>query len=143
MVKEKSKIIAEYLGWKYIPYSKDSDLKPGWYEPNIGKGSIRLKDNRLYRYFCRNHNQLRFYNSFDYLIPVIEKIESEDLSKYFKNFEYLEFVRDNFTTEIQLLQHPEPVIILGDGKGEGIIKDAFNAIYTAVEYINKVKKDEK
>lgn len=111
-----SKLIAEYLGWKYIPFNDLQGLKKaGWYEfvprsstkeevtvtsstlvggekteekvenklinmdffrYNTKNGWISKEDG-FYRYVCRNHSDLRFYNSMDILLPVIKKIEKE------------------------------------------------------------------
>ena len=35
-------------------------------------------ENNYYKFVCRHHGDLKYYNSFDYLIPVIQKIEKED-----------------------------------------------------------------
>ena len=143
-ITEKSKVIADYLGWRYVP---SNDLqgfpKAGWWKGNCNtkEGISYNKINSGCLYVCRNHNQLRFYNSFDALIPAIEKLEKEDLSDYIKNFEYIEFVRDNFTSEIQLLSHPKPMELIGESKDKGIIKDTFYAVYQAIEYINNLKEN--
>ena len=34
-------------------------------------------ENGYYKYICRNHGELRYWNSLDTLIPVIKKIEKE------------------------------------------------------------------
>ena len=161
-IAEQSKILAEYLGWKYIP---SNDLqgfpKAGWYMPlsshreqkiNMkGLGSF-IVDKMPYKYVCRNHNQLRFYNSFDELIPVLNKLTEEDLSEYmyswercvegdeedcetgvFMNIDY--YISVEFGTIIEI----NPAMEIGRGQGEGIIKNTFNACVEAVEYINKRK----
>ena len=112
-----SKLIAEYLGWVYLPFSaelKEKGMKAGWYEtvsaePNIqevtqtsykvgeedkaevkkinininllryhNKNGWTLVDDNYYKFICRKHSELRFWNSLDALIPVIQKIEKED-----------------------------------------------------------------
>ena len=161
-IAEQSKILAEYLGWKYIP---SNDLqgfpKAGWYMPlsshreqkiNMeGLGSF-IVDKMPYKYVCRNHNQLRFYNSFDELIPVLNKLTEEDLSEYmyswercvegdeedcetevFMNVDY--YISVEFGTIVEI----NPAMEIGRGQGEGIIKNTFNACVEAVEYINKRK----
>ena len=107
-----SKLIAEYLGWQYIPFSADLKHKAGWYqvksaEPNIQRAKLRsrdttteeeiieeieidvnfikfnnkngwtLVDDNYYKFICRKHSELRFWNSLDSLVPVIQKIEKE------------------------------------------------------------------
>ena len=112
-----SKLIAEYLGWVYLPFSaelKEKGMKAGWYEtvsaePNIqevtqtsykvgeedkaevkkinininllryhNKNGWKLFEGRYYKFICRKHSELRFWNSLDALVPVIQKIEKED-----------------------------------------------------------------
>ena len=161
-ITEQSRLLAEYLGWKYVP---SNDLqgfpKAGWYMPlsshreqkiNMkGLGSF-IVDKMPYKYVCRNHNQLRFYNSFDELIPVLNKLTEEDLSEYmyswercvegdeedcetgvFMNIDY--YISVEFGTIIEI----NPAMEIGRGQGEGIIKNTFNACVEAVEYINKRK----
>jgi hypothetical protein len=86
-----SKLIAEYLGWQYIPFNDlQGYSKAGWWRTPIIKQeenplnkiiqekSKNHKDKLGSRYYvCRNHSELRFYNSFDAIIPVIQKIEKE------------------------------------------------------------------
>jgi hypothetical protein len=87
-----SKLIAEYLGWQYIPFNDlQGYSKAGWWRTPIIKQeenplnkiiqekSKNHKDKLGSRYYvCRNHSELRFYNSFDAIIPVIQKIEKEN-----------------------------------------------------------------
>lgn len=41
------------------------------------KNGWTLNEGNYYKYICRSHSELRFFNSFDSLIPVIQKIEEE------------------------------------------------------------------
>ena len=62
---ENSKIMAEYLGWKYQPFEKDAPRPAGWYKPiQFKKGEV-ITDDQFWEKVCRNHKQLRFYDSFD------------------------------------------------------------------------------
>ena len=90
-IKETTKLLAEYLGWRYIGFkSGEKDLKLGWYRtqkrglPKIIEASmlrknhwIVLDDNTLGKYVCRSHNELRFYNSFDWLFEVVLDLMSD------------------------------------------------------------------
>jgi hypothetical protein len=86
-----SKLIAEFLGWKYIPFNDLQDYscagwwkvaKPSWGDNSLGKYMLsktknhRDKIGRNY-YVCRRHSDLKFWNSLDALVPVIKKIERE------------------------------------------------------------------
>lgn len=149
----KSKIIAKYLGWKYIPYAKNSNYKFGWYKPTTGlvKGSVRDKYGKYWFYVCRNHQQLRFYNSFDALIPAIEKLEAEELKEYFYswgkgkekryNFMNLSFSRFQGVSDFYVDLELDPPMRTGVGKNNGIIKDTFKAVVEAIEYINNLKEN--
>lgn len=109
-----SKLIAEYMGMEYIPFSTDMKHKSaGWYQvkdatPNIeevtqtaykvgeedkavvtkfkmdvnklkyhGKNGWNLVGDKYYKFLCRTHGELRYFNSLDALVPVMQKIEKE------------------------------------------------------------------
>ena len=86
-----SKLIANYIGWQYIPFDNlQGYSKPGWWAVKKVNGEGDLfeyisMENKNHKskigcrnYICRNHGELRFWNSLDALIPVIQKIEKED-----------------------------------------------------------------
>ena len=159
-IAEQSKVLAEYLGWKYIP---SNDLqgfpKAGWWIPltyhSSPKGATKIGDN-YYTYICRNHHELRFYNSMDWLIKVLEMLTKEDLSEYMYSFERCKdrdeegcetevcynfmnidyYISKEFGTIIEI----NPAMEIGRGQGEDIVKNTFNACVEAVEYINKRKR---
>lgn len=41
------------------------------------KNGWKLFEGRYYKYVCRHHGGLRYFNSLDSLVPVIQKIEKE------------------------------------------------------------------
>ena len=163
-IAEQSKILAEYLGWKYIP---SNDLqgfpKAGWWVPltyhNSPKDATKIGD-EYYKYICRNHHELRFYNSMDWLIKVLEMLTKEDLSEYMYSFERCKdrdeedcetevcynfmnvdyYISKEFGTIIEINLELDPSMEIGRGQGEDIIKNTFNACVEAVEYINKRKR---
>ena len=164
-IAEQSKILAEYLGWKYIP---SNDLqgfpKAGWYVlltyHSSPKGATKIGDS-YYKCICRNHHELRFYNSMDWLIKVLEMLTKEDLSEYMYSFERCKdrdeegcetevcynfmnidyYISKEFGTIIEINLELDPAMEIGRGQGEGIIKNTFNACVQAVEYINKRKNE--
>ena len=124
-----SKLIAEFLDFVYIPFSPNlKELKPGWYEtrsaePNIkntvvgdkelnldinlllyhNKNGWKLFEGKYYRFICRNHGELRFWNSLDALVPVIQKIEKELNVEIWINSngaEHTDFADKNWKTKI-------------------------------------------
>lgn len=117
-----SKLIAEYMGLVYLPFSaelKEKGMKAGYYEtvsaePNIqevtqtsyrvgeedkvevkkinininllryhNKNGWKLFEGRYYKYVCRHHGGLRYFNSLDSLVPVIQKIEKETENRFY------------------------------------------------------------
>lgn len=90
-IAEQSKILAEYLGWKYIPKAMIYKVsKAGWYVlltyHSSPKGATKIGDS-YYKYVCRNHHELRFYNSMDWLIKILDKLTKEDLSEHMYSWE--------------------------------------------------------
>jgi hypothetical protein len=88
-----SKLIAEYLNWIYIPFEPNLGNKLGWFAP-APKGLTIIYPKQGYPYFidgvhykwvCRNHKDLRFWNSLDALVPVIQKIEREKVNVRLNN----------------------------------------------------------
>ena len=92
-----SKLIATYLGWKYIP---SNDLqgysKAGWWKiPFLDEDgklfdyvSAEVKNHQSKiggRYYvCRNHGELRFWNSLDALDQVLSKLQEDPKKFYFE-----------------------------------------------------------
>lgn len=93
-----SKLIAEFLGWKYIPFNDLQDYscagwwkvaKPAWGDDSLGKYMLSKTKNHKDKigrnyYVCRKHSELRFWNNLDALIPAIKKIETEDNNVHFR-----------------------------------------------------------
>ena len=93
-----SKILAAYLGWKYYGFNcpesiANPKMRLGWYKirdrklnpllyNNPKSGYTIIDENTLGAYVTRNHAGLRFFNSFDSLFEVVEKLEKEDLKNY-------------------------------------------------------------
>ena len=178
-INEGSKIIAEYLGWKYFPFNDLQGLpKAGWYKvlertPDIMKfklpsekeveldmnfikfnaknGWITVNGN-YYKYICRHHADLRFYNSMDALLEVIEKLEKEDLSENHYKWECIEGeMRNNFQrlsfvlydkrcySEIELDLDPPMEIASGNDEGLSWIQNTFDCVVSTIEYVNRVR----
>ena len=163
-IAEQSRLLAEYLGWKYIP---SNDLqgfpKAGWYMPLSSHREQKVNMKGLgsfivgkipYKYVCRNHHELRFYNSMDWLIKVLEMLTKEDLSEYVYSFERCKdrdeegcynfmnidyYISKEFGTIIEINLELDPSMEIGRGQGEDIVKNTFNACVEAVEYINRRK----
>lgn len=165
-ITEKSKILAEYLCWVYVPNNDLGEFpKAGWYTPLTSckpskHSSSNVKVGDMYtKYVCRSHNQLRFYNSFDELIPVLNKLTEEDLKEYMYsweectyedkegceletcyNFEGIGWDVNRGYSQIYIHLALDPTIFIGECKGEGIVKNTFEACYQAINYINEIKE---
>jgi hypothetical protein len=147
-----SKIIAKYLEWRYIPFNDLQGFpKAGYYKtkPKTVQrnstieidGEIRevkidfekimytkngwvLVGENYCKYVCRNHGELRFWNSWDALIPVIEKIEKDFKVKFHINNGGCEvrvgkeWKYSSFKTELTWLQNTFNTVvkILENGK---------------------------
>jgi|TARA_R110000851_G_scaffold146223_1_gene285844 hypothetical protein len=68
-----SKKLAVYMGYTYIPHSDAAIYRPGWWLTPVLKTKVLSKqDSGLF--LCRRHSQLRYYNSYEWLMTVVEKI---------------------------------------------------------------------
>jgi len=79
-ISDGNKLIAEFMGFEYIPFNNNYEIDPGWWKKNTpkafrGKSDIASKVDKKW-FLCRNHNQLRYFNSWDWLMEVVEKFES-------------------------------------------------------------------
>lgn len=132
-ITEGSKLIAEYLGWKYIP---SNDLqgfpKAGWYKdistlkyfPKSGRVQI---ENGSAEFVCRKHHELRFYNSMDALLPVIKKLEKEGGFDFdFTLYNNGGSVDDGFTT-----------IAYSFDKNKTWVQNTFDVVVKAIKYISE------
>lgn len=78
-IKENNKLLAEFLGYKYFGFDRSkAGVKPGWKTHNntTSEKLFYLGNVGERHYLCRGHNDLRFYNSWDWLMAVVDKIES-------------------------------------------------------------------
>ena len=78
-MKTDNELIAEFMGYEYFPYRDDEKgWLHGWMHPNVnrkfGEHARKIAQSRG-TFLCRNHGQLRYSTSWDWLMPVVEKIE--------------------------------------------------------------------
>jgi len=77
-----NKMFAEFMGYKYYPFVDDAGIKqynPGWKKYKEGHNftkmnRLQFKDEEVY--LCRNNNQLAYRTDWEWLMPVVEKIET-------------------------------------------------------------------
>jgi len=153
-----SKLIANYLNWKYIP---SNDLqgfqKAGWHQINkpqmlkIGGWVNHPDGDFAHRWVCRTHAALRFYNSMDALLPVIEKLEKEDLGEYFYKWELEGEERSNFMnisftlwfggcySDAELQLDPPMSISSNMTNKFTWIQNTFKTVVETIKYVEQVK----
>ncbi len=162
-ITEGSKLIAEYLGWKYVPSNDLGNFpKPGWWE--FFEGKLYYHKSSMTRvgmnggtgnFICRNHHELRFYNSMDALLPAIKKLEKEDLSEYiYKWTDYEGETRYNFQaitftlyanggySEVELDLDPPYEIVQSFDKDLTWTQNTFNIVVDTIKFIKELR-DEK
>ena len=76
---ENNKLIAEFMGYKYFPFNSKLKKKRfkwlGWRKDKLSlpKGCTIGKIGERY-YLDRRHKDLKFHEDWDWLMPVVEKI---------------------------------------------------------------------
>ncbi len=90
-----NKLIAEFMGYEYIAYEGGSKVRPGWWRTDTPAHILNYPCvNKLTKqyFLCRNHHALRYYNSWDALIPVMKKLNviyaEQDIPKLSKVYMY-------------------------------------------------------
>ena len=147
-----SKVLAEYLGWKYIPFS--ADIKPyksgGWYKYKTASnlealglrksGWIKVEEGLIANFICRTHSELRFFNDYNLLALAIEKLEDEDLHFSFEdeNFEGIEVSRFTGRWAVNINLRYDPPIWLSEQRDLPEKQQLFFALVDAVKYINNL-----
>lgn len=76
-VVEGNKRIAKFMGYEYVPFNNEYAFKPGWWKVDtpvaIKTHPASHKFSHNY-YLCRRYHEIRYYNSWDWLVPVVDKI---------------------------------------------------------------------
>ncbi len=131
---EENKLIAEFMGYKYFPYSKGSVGIPGWKKHEnshlkIGNG-----------YLCRATKDIYYHSSWDWLMKVVEKIEAETAA-VFQIFKrqvdiYYEYDKFQLTEEDYL---PKEYKIRHDGDYPTKIKAIYAATVDYIRWSNQQK----
>ena len=130
-ITEGSKLIAEYLGWKYAPSNELGDFpKAGWWEyfprkTYLYKNGMTRVGEGTGNFICRSHKELRFYNSLDALLPAIKKIEKETDIRF-----------TIWTDECCSILKSEYSEIIGNSFDElDTVKNVFECIVQTIKYI--------
>lgn len=92
-----NKLLAEFLGYRYIPFNNDEGLKAGWWKCmdnrtmkiiQSSESTVRKSGNSFF--LCRRHTELRFFNCWNHLFMVINKIHRLDLKDSFYKWDGME-----------------------------------------------------
>lgn len=81
-VKTENELIAEFMGYQYFPYKdEEKGWLHGWIKPEVNRkmGGIAYKVQHDLL-LCRRKDDLKYHVNWDWLMPVVEKIESTQRS---------------------------------------------------------------
>lgn len=142
---EDNKLIAEFIGWIYIPWNNLQGYSDaGWWkyqEPlkdnkssffNYLEKSSKDKSTKIGKqfYICRLDKDLKFNTSWDWIMPVVEKIERLNAEKW-----------DGVTIPKYLVSISDNTCTIGNGSNLPIYKEGqtkLEATYNAcVEFIKE------
>ena len=170
-ITEASKILATYMGYKYYGFNCPESLanpkmKLGWYKIRDKKllhpallhssklSHVFIDENTVGSYVCRLHGELRYWNSYDWLFEVIDKLEKEDLSRYMYswtddedetklqyNFNGVDVWVDSERVCVRINQQLDPGIKISGEEDKELPKKQrlFWALVESVKYINELK----
>ena len=159
---EGSKLIAEYLGWFYIPSNELRGYpKAGWWRRALTHETIsNIKTRDISElgsvsfectYVCRKHHELRFYNDLNLLFEVVGKIEEEDLQKYGYSWEFdgetyynnqgLQFDMLNRRMDFSLGFELDPDVTISkrDFNYQNMREKLFEVVVETIQYIHECK----
>lgn len=153
------KIVAEYLGWRYVP---SNDLqgfkKPGWYRtPKFselkGVGLFDFVDGQHWKFITRKVDKYYFKSNLDLLFEVVAKIETEDLKEKFYAWDDGEGLRFNFCgidfsifhgkMEFEVSWDLDPSTTISKRKVDyiNIGEDLYEMVVEVIEWINIYKNN--
>lgn len=164
---EGSKILAEYMGLKYIPFNDLQGLpKAGWwkiaplkqglseyFQFNPKNDWVKVGDKRA-KFVCRNHSQLRYFNDYNLLMEVAEKLEKEDLRQYFYKWRQEDEIRFNFENisvdrmggwDVCIMLSLDPPMEISKSEKYKELCDRqqlFFCLVDAVEHVNNLRNEE-
>jgi hypothetical protein len=144
---EGNKLIAEFMGYRYYPHTREETL-PGWRKE---KAHPKISGT----YLTRVHKNLAYHRSWEWLMTAVEKIESLDLSEemhYWEgddeevryNFEGISVEIENRRCWIYLNLQLDPMFTINtktfNEEYPTKIEASFRAVCEFVEWFNKRKK---
>lgn len=145
------KIVAEYLGWRYVP---SNDLqgfkKPGWYRtPKFselkGVGSFDFVDGQHWKFITRKVDKYYFKSNLDLLFEAVAKIETEDLKEKFYAWDGgIDFSIFHGEIEFEVDWDLGPSTTISKRKVDyiNIGEDLFEMVVEVIEWINIYKNNQ-
>ena len=149
---ENNKLIAEFMGFEYneIDYIKKDMIKHGsssmytkeesykYHIPTVFNGFINSYDGYMdfsensKKENCYNHyvKNMGFHDSYDWLMPVVEKINSFD-----KHGVVIHFNRTVISTHFK-----NKINIISSKKDESLINNTYKAVVEFIKWYNKNNK---
>lgn len=142
---EGSKLLAEYLGYFYAPFNNLQGYhKAGWYKPATRFSKSNTKGEKGWAtYLVRGNKDLRFFNSYDWLFEVIEKLEKEDLKEYFDEGNFMQLSVDRFDGKWSAcinLNYDPPRFFLQDEEYLNKLPDREQLFWVLCEAVSRVKE---
>jgi len=145
-VVEGNKLLAHYMGYEYIPSNNKHGWKAGWWKrtthprfrllPPDGTVS-KLHD---HFYLCRNHNQLRYYNNWDWLMPVLDKLEKKGYTSSLKTrYARLNPIEGEYYEYVTMVRWNEESFTVTTNIGEVDEFGLIPTIFGKIESINKLQ----
>ena len=123
LIEKYSVVIAEFMGYEFIDESIGYDNYGWWIKDKYHKEINALRN----PYFlCMSNNGLKYHSSWDWLMPVVEKIES-------LNYEFIIF---RTTANINRGESQEFPYYQGETKKEA----AYKAVVEFIKWYNQNKQ---
>ncbi len=135
---EGNKLIAQFLGYEYIPFVPGSELEAGWWVSDITSKKQKMFS-KMFRdvFLCRKHSDLKFYSSWDWIIDAVWQLET-------MNF-YISITSTIITIEdysgVNKGIKPEVVAMEFVQKRKDKLKNLFTCVVNTIKYI-KTRKNE-
>ncbi len=132
-IRECNKLIAEFMGYKYYPLPEDRSYNPGWWKGDPIKMTSfnKLNENHL---LCRSYNDLRYYNSWDWLMSVVYKIFNEGwVTIFYSNY----CIIQDKATFTKREDNDLPYFDSHSESPETLIKAVYECVVEFIKYQNK------
>lgn len=78
---ERNKRIAEFMGYTYFPHNHPElgEFPPGW-KTSLDTYNMSKLNYFGRRYLCRSHNQLAYHRNWNWIMPIVAKINNMEFA---------------------------------------------------------------